>query len=208
MENRQENQEPKIVPSIDSVSKYLMYGLSLPERTIRSTSAIVSGAVNQSAELLVPQAFRSSKSYDVLVKQMLDFLAHDVGGVKRDSPVQSDVEDFVARKTIGGFVDLAAMPLLHVSPLTVLAIVSDVAYGSQTYLNELTAELKQHGVIAENSTIDHAADLLAAITDTSSKAADAMGAPPLSISWTRKNNRGGSRSSGARCHQGHPQSRN
>ena len=186
MENQEPKQDKKTTPKIDSVSRYLLYGLSLPERTIRSTSAVVSGAVNESAELLIPQAFRSSKSYDVLVKQMLDFLAHDVGGVEREAGVEADVEDFVARKTIGGFVDMAAMPLLHVSPLTVLAIISDIAYGSQTYLNELTAELKQHGVIAEDSTIDHAADLLAAINETSSKAADAMGAPPLSIEGLAK----------------------
>ena len=82
--------------------------------------------------------------------------------------------------------DLAARPLLHVSPMTVLALVSDIAYGSQTYLKELTAELKQQGVIDENSTIDRASDLLAAINATSAKAADAMLAPPLSITGLAK----------------------
>ncbi len=189
MEDGTKKTESKLTPSIESVSKFLMYGLSLPERTIRSTSAVVSGAVHESAELLVPQAFRSSKSYDVLVKQMLDFLAHDVGGVERgstDVDPESTVEVYVARQTVGGFVDLAARPLLHVSPMTVLALVSDIAYGSQTYLNELTAELKEHGMIDENSTIDHAADLLAAIKDTSTKATDAMCAPPLSIEGLTK----------------------
>jgi hypothetical protein len=171
-------------PSFDSVSKFLMFGLSLPERTIRSTSAMLSGAVNESAELLLPQAFRSSKSYDMLVKQMLNFLAHDVGGVKREPDAVSagaNLENYVARQTVGGFVDLASRPLLHVSPMTVLALVSDIAYGSQTYLKELTAELKQQGVIDQDSTIDRASDLLAAINVASSKAADAMLAPPLSV---------------------------
>lgn len=176
-------------PTLESISKYLMYGLSLPERTVRSTTAAVSGAVNESAEMLLPGAFRSSKSYSLLVKQTLDFLAHDVGGVERGEAIKDqnvDVEGYVARQTVGGFVDLAARPLLHVSPMTVLAIVSDIAYGSQSYLNELTTELKSQGIIDENSSIDHAADLLAAINQTSSKAADAMGAPPLSIEGLAK----------------------
>lgn len=189
-----ENEEPQEsestgVPSVNRISKFLMYGVSLPERTIRSTSAALSGAVNESADLLLPQAFRSSKSYDLLVKQMLDFLAHDVGGVQRnesEADPDSEVEGYVARQTVGGFVDLAARPLLHVSPMTVLAIVSDIAYGSKTYLKELTDELKQQGVIDEDSTIDHAADLLAALKETSSKAADAMVAPPLSIEGLNK----------------------
>ena len=98
----------------------------------------------------------------------------------------ADVEGYVARQTVGGFVDLAARPLLHVSPMTVLAIVSDIAYGSQTYLKEVADELKQQGVIDENSTIDHASDLLAAVNESSSKAADAMLAPPLSITGLAK----------------------
>ena len=190
MKNEETKQVPSSnIPSLDRVSKFLMFGLSLPERTIRSTSAVVSGAVNESAELLLPQAFRSSKSYDILVKQMLNFLAHDVGGVRRDEASLAEganVEGYVARQTVGGFMDLAARPLLHVSPMTVLALVSDIAYGSQTYLKELTAELKQQGVIAENSTIDHASDLLAALNATSAKAADAMLAPPLSIAGLAK----------------------
>ena len=174
-------------PTLESINKFLLYGLSLPERTIRSTTAVVSGAVNESAQALLPQAFRSSKSYDILVKQMLDFLAHDVGGVERAADTNAeDVEDFVARKTVGGFVDMAAMPLLHVSPLTVLAVVSDIAYGSKEYLKELSAELKEQGVIAEDSTIEHAADLLNAINETSTKAADALGAPPFSVDGLTK----------------------
>ena len=106
----------------------------------------------------------------------------DVGGVERDSQTPTDqVENYVAKKTVGGFIELAAIPLLHVSPMTVLAIISDVAYGSQTYLKELSTELKEQGVIDKESTIDHAADLLDALKKTTSTAADAFDKPPLSI---------------------------
>lgn len=170
-------QEPK------SVRDYLLYTLSLPERAIRTTTGAASGVVRESAALLVPQAFQNSKTYSSLVGQTLDFLCEDVGGVKPDvSGVEGPVvEDFVARKTVGNFVEMAGMATLHVSPMLLLAVVSDVAYGSQTYLRELAEELKRDGVIAEDSTIDHASDLLTAISNTSGVAASAFNTPPISL---------------------------
>ena len=165
-----------------------MYGLSLPERAIRTTAATVGGAIHESATLLVPQAFRDSKTYNVFVHQMIEMLANDVGGVERktdsthaDQAADGLTQDFVARKAVGSFVDLAGLATLHVSPLTVLAIVSDVAYGSKTYLHELSEELKREGVIDEHSTINSAGELLDAIAKTSSDTADQFDKPPLSV---------------------------
>lgn len=170
-------------PGSSDVYQYLMYGISLPERALRATSAVVGGTLSESAALLLPQAFRNSKSYEVFVQQMLDMMVNDVGGVASDTAESTDegVEGFVARKAVGSFIDLAGMATLHLSPLTVLAIVNDVAYGSQTYLKELSDELKAAGVINEETTIDHAADLLEAIRDTSSTTAGALDLPPLSV---------------------------
>ncbi|MFV1966823.1 MAG: hypothetical protein ACC628_15465 [Pirellulaceae bacterium] len=172
-------------PGFTQVYHFLSYGLSLPERALRSTTALVGGAVTESATLLVPQAFRSSKSYEVFVQQMLDFAVRDVGGVdRRGDGVQEEddrVQGFVVRKTVGNLIDLAGLATLHLSPLTVLAIVSDVAYGSQAYLKELSIELKKAGVIDDNSTIDSATDLLDAVRDATSVAASAFDTPPLSI---------------------------
>ena len=64
-------------PGFSQVYQYMMFGLSLPERALRSTSALVGGALTESAGLLIPQAFRNSKSYEVFVHQMLDFMIHE-----------------------------------------------------------------------------------------------------------------------------------
>ena len=178
-------------PGLDQVYRYLMFGLSLPERTIRSTAAVVSGAVNESATLLVPGAFQDSKTYQTFVKQMLEMVAQDVGGVKKkvdpeNANSEAAVENYVAKKTVGTFVDLAGMATLHVSPLTVLAIVSDVAYGSQIYLNELAVELKKEGVIEEDSSITNTADLLQAISVASAETADSLDQPPISVEGLRE----------------------
>ena len=195
-------------PPISSVYKYLMYGASLPERALRSSSAMIGGVLQKSTELLVPLAFRSSKSYSIFVAQMLDMMTENIGGVvdpQSNSIAESsvgknendkskvtseakptEVENYVARKTVGNFVDLAGMATLHLSPITILAIVSDIAYGSKSYLKELTEELKREGVINEESTVNSAHDLLDAVSSASGTTADAFDMPPISIEGLRE----------------------
>lgn len=196
-ENTESEQKPEPAkshssedPGIRSIYEYLTYGISLPERALRTTSAMVGGALRESASLLVPQAFRDSKSYTMFVGQMLDFVANDIGGVKAetdsqeggdDSEAEDGVDSYVAKKTVSSFVELAGMAMLHVSPLTVLAITSDIAYGSNALLKELSVELKKQGVIPEESTIDSTADLLAVVGETSGDAANVFDLPPLSV---------------------------
>lgn len=130
-------------PGYRRVRDFLLYGLSLPERALRSAGGILGGTLRESASLLIPQAFRNSRTYSVMVQQMLDFLAEDVGGVDRpkDPGAPAKLENFVARKAVGNFVEMAALATLHLSPMMLLAIVSDVAYGSKTYLKELAGDL-------------------------------------------------------------------
>ena len=164
----------------------MVYGLTLPERTVRSAAALISGAAGESVALIVPRSFQDSKSYRVFVQQMLDIVSHDVGGVKKEPPetdkaTKTAAENYVAKKTVGTFIDLAGMSMMHVSPLTVLAIVSDVAHGSTYYLNELATELKSQGVINEDSTIGSTADLLASIGSASASTADQFDTPPIDL---------------------------
>lgn len=219
-----ESQSPNSDPGIDQVYRYLMYGISLPERAVRSTAAMVGGVLHESASLLVPQAFRDSRTYNTFVKQMLDVVSNQVGGVSQDGTAGSghandgntgetppakekkedaenvkpeetpnpdgettpEVENYVARKAVSTFVDLAGMATFHVSPLTILAIVSDIAYGTKTYLNELADELKRDGIISEDSTISSTADLLDAIGAASAETANAFDIPPLSVDGLRE----------------------
>ena len=162
-----------------------IYGLSVPERTVRSIAALASGAAGESASILIPRVFKDSKSYKVFVQQMLDMLSDDVGGVKKETVDRAgateQVENFVAKKTVGTFIDLAGMSMMHVSPLTVLAIVSDVAHGSTFYLKQLADELREQGVINEKSTINSTAELLSAIGNASGSTADEFDTPPIDL---------------------------
>src|SRR5439155_4335592 len=111
-----------------------------------------------------------------------DGLPGEQGGHPGVGALQTgEIENYVARKAVGNFVDAAGLLTFHLSPVVILAVLSDVAHGSNAFLKELAAELKQRGLIAEDSTIDHADDLLAAVQSASSRTADAMNTPPLSL---------------------------
>jgi len=173
------------------LQQFMMYSLSLPERLVRSSVGLAAGAAMETASLLIPQSFQSAKTYELVVTNSLGFLTSNIGGVKSvtgqdasDSESQLD-EDFMARKAVGNFVDLAGMATLHVSPVWLLAIVSDVAYGSSSYVQQLAGELKEQGLIDDTSTIHHVDDVLNAIQDSSGNAASLFDTPPLSVEQLR-----------------------
>ena len=109
-------------------------------------------------------------------------MVHDVGGVENSSPVEPSEDAKLAQKAVGGLLDVAGTATLHLSPITVLAVFNDLAYGSSHYLKKLSEELKREGIIDDDSSIDHVSDLVDALQSTSSRAADAMDTPPISIS--------------------------
>jgi len=147
---------------------------------------VVGGTLRESATLLVPRAFRNSRTYSIMIQQMLDFLAEDVGGVERAAASADQTKDFVARKAVGSFIDLASLATLHLSPMLLLAIVGDVAYGSRAYLHELGADLKRSGVVDQDSTIDSVDDLLAAVGGAAAATAGSFNAPPISVDGLKR----------------------
>ncbi len=172
---------PAPADTSEVLRRYLVYGLSIPERAARSTVGLAAGAVQEAAQYLVPQAFQNSKTYELAVRNSLRFLTVDVGGVAAPAEEVVENQDYLARKTVGNFVDLAGLATLHVSPMWMLAIVSDVAYGTKNYVTELADELKAQGVIDESSTIHHVDDILEAIQGASGHAASLFDTPPLSV---------------------------
>ncbi len=170
------------------VSRFLMYTLSLPERVVRSTVGVTAGAARETAHALVPQAFKSSKVYELVIANSLRFLTEEVGGVERQNRPgeNANLDNFLARKAVGDFVDLAGLATLHLSPIWVFAVVSDVAYGSKTYLNELSAELRKRGLIREDSSINRVEDLLDAIRSNTAETASLIATPPLSVAQLKQ----------------------
>ena len=170
---------------VSEFTKNLLYGLSLPERLLRSGVGLTAGAVKEVAGVLIPQSFQSAKSYEIAIENSLTFLTETVGGVAGSSAAADKAGEHVARKAVGNFVDLAGLATFHVSPMWILAAVSDVAYGSSTYVREVAAELKAQGVIDDTSTIHQIDDVLDAIQRSSGSAASTFDTPPLSVEELR-----------------------
>ena len=173
-------------PFRDRARSGFWYGLSLPERALRSTAGVVGGTLRESAAVALPDAVRNAKTYQVFVGQLLDFMAEDVGGAGGGQRVGTRPDDFLARKTVGNFIDVAGLATVHLSPLLLLAVVSDVAYGSQTYLREVAEEMQRQGVIEDAAKVRRVDDLLDQIADFSSRTAAAFDQPPLSVEGLRE----------------------
>jgi hypothetical protein len=193
---------------VDSLMSGLLYGISLPERLVRSAVGVTAGTAKEIAEFVVPQAFQDSKSYEVMVRNSLGFLLDSVATVSESAPPgtisgadqkssgqvsaansatdpTTNPSRYIARKAAGNFIDIAGLATLHVSPLWVLAIVSDAAYGTKTYLNELAQELQAQGLIDDSSSIHKVEDLFSAVKQASGSAASAFDQPPLSLEELR-----------------------
>ncbi|MEY3460045.1 MAG: hypothetical protein RL215_3202 [Planctomycetota bacterium] len=177
----------------------ILYSASLPERIVRSAVGLTAGTAKELAQFIVPQAFQSSKSYEVAIRNSLNFLLSavgDVGGGTGTAPVAvpppdsaaptADTGRFVAKKAIANFIDITGLTTLHISPLWILAIVSDAAYGTRTYIEELAQELQRQGLIDSSSTIHRVDDLFAAVQKASGRAASAFDLPPLSLNELRE----------------------
>ncbi len=189
--------------TVESLLNGLLYGISLPERLVRSAVGVTAGTAKELAEFVIPQAFQDSKSYEVMVRNSLGFLLTNVATVSEsnsamiaqsDAPltpaqnngdIATDPARYIARKAAGNFIDIAGLATLHVSPLWVLAIVSDAAYGTKTYLNELAQELQSQGLIDHSSSIHKVEDLFHAVKQASGSAASAFDQPPLSLEELR-----------------------
>ncbi|MBL8818647.1 MAG: hypothetical protein JNL58_21650 [Planctomyces sp.] len=191
--------------SAETMFNKLIFGLSLPERLVRSAVGLTAGTAREIAEFVVPQAFQDSKTYEVMIRNSLGFLVSGVGTVSPDAgkaevPAATDSGElkseqgggtaasgqpdpgrYIAKKAASNFIDIAGLATLHISPLWILAIVSDAAYGTKSYLNELAQELRDRGLIDETSTIHKVEDLMDAVRQASGTAASTFDQPPLSL---------------------------
>jgi phage pi2 protein 07 len=132
---------------------------------------------------------------------MLDFVGRDLAGAWRAEAVENstsagpselEIQEeqweqlFLARKTVGSLLDMTALATFHVSPLTVLAVYSEVAYGSRTIIQLLGVRLKEQGIIPAKTIVDDTTSLLAALEKAAGIAAKMFDQPPLSIQGLRK----------------------
>jgi hypothetical protein len=168
-----------------SRSRYLA---SLPERALRSASAIAGGLVRELAGVVLPAGIRRTKLYRTLVDATLRFLVEQVGGVEQATPPGEEqlAGDFLIRRAAGNGLELVGLLTFRASPVWVLAALADLSGAGRQLIQEISESLKKEGLLDPQARFETMDQLLDGLEATSGQLADTINAPPLDIPGLRK----------------------
>ena len=163
------------------------YLLSLPERAVRSASALAGGLLRETGEATLPEGVRQSRLYTNLVEMTLRFMIEQVGEVEGVYPDEAKLdEQFLVRKTAGGGLEMIGILAFRASPVWILAALADVTGAGRNLLADITQSLKDEGLLnpeTEFSTVD---EMLDGLEQSAGKAAETINAPPLDVDGLRE----------------------
>ena len=163
------------------------YVLSLPERVLRSTTALASGLLREVGEVTIPRTLRRTRLYQNLVDVTLRFLVEKVGEVKDVYPGEADLsEDFLVRRTAGSGIELMGVLAFHASPVWVLAALADASGAGSHLIREIASSLKQEGLLDSDSNFNSVEEMLDGLEASAGRMADAINSPPLDVATLRK----------------------
>src|ERR1035438_9932804 len=138
------------------------YLLSLPERALRSMSALSAGLLRELSEVVLPRAVRRTRLYTELVENTLRFLIENVGQVEGAYPPQGKLaDDFAMRRFAGNGIELIGLLTFSASPVWVLAALADLSGTGRQLIREIAQSLKEEGLLAAGAdyeTIDQLLD--------------------------------------------------
>src|SRR5262249_15976671 len=151
-----------------AVNRITPFLLSIPERALRSVTALAAGLLREIGEVTIPKTVRRGQLYQNLVDATLRFLIEEVGGVEGIYPTEEKVaEDFVLRRAAGNGIELIGILAFRASPVWVLAALADASGSGRYLIQEISSALKQEGLLdseTDFTTVDQMLDGLAAFT--------------------------------------------
>ena len=163
------------------------YAASLPERVVRSASALTAGTVRELAIVALPVGFRRGRLYRNLVYVTLQFLVENVGGVASGQPSETKLsEDFLLRRTAGNGIELMGLIAFRASPVWVLAALADLSGFGRALIPEIAASLKQENLLAPDASVATMEQLLEGLERSSAQLAETVNAPPLDVAGLRQ----------------------
>jgi len=160
--------------------------LSLPERLVRSMSALTGGLLREAGVILLPVRLRRAALYRVMVEVTLRFLIEELGRVKGVYPKSADIEDFLVKRTASHGIELLGLLTLHVSPIWVLAALADATGAGHALIEQIAESLKQEGLLERDSHFETLDQLLNGLEKTSAQLADTLNMPPVTLKGLRK----------------------
>jgi hypothetical protein len=166
--------------------KITHYVFSLPERVVRSLSAITAGAVREIGDVVLPARVRRSKLYDSLVESTMRFLIEQVGQVEIEHPRGPLPDQFLVRRAAGNVVEIAGLIAFRASPVWVFAALADMAGAGRDLIGEIARALQKEGLLEQGRKFENVDQMLDGLERTSGRLAEAVNTPPLNIAALRE----------------------
>src|SRR5882762_10894558 len=161
--------------------------LSFPERGVRSLTAIAGGLIRELGEISIPQTIRRSQLYGNLVEATLRFLIEQVGQVKGAYPGGEKLsEDFLVRRAAGNGIELIGILTFRASPVWVLAALADASGAGRFLVREITASLKDEGLLEQGAKFDTVDEMLVGLEASAGRMAANVNLPPLDVESLRQ----------------------
>ncbi len=163
------------------------YIASLPERVIRSLSALSGGMLREAGEFVLPASVRRTTLYKTMVDVALRFLIEQVGQVEGVYPMEGQLTDgFLLQKGASHGIELLGILTFHASPIWVLAALADVAGGGRAIIREISEALKEDGLIERGAHFETMDQVLDGLERTSSHLATTLNLPPIDVAGLRR----------------------
>ena len=161
--------------------------LSLPERGLRSATALAGGLLREVGDVAIPKTVRRSQLYRNLVEATLRFLIEQVGQVKDVYPGEEKLsEDFLVRRAAGNGIELIGILTFRASPVWVLAALADASGAGRFLVREITASLKAEGLLDPGAEFDTVDEMLVGLEASAGRLAATVNTPPLDVKSLRQ----------------------
>ena len=151
------------------------YLLSLPERVVRSASALTAGLVREVSDVALPRRLRRTVVYRIMVESTLRFLIEQVGEVEGAYPVDGQLsDDFLLQRAVGDGIDIAGVVAFHASPVWILAALSDLSGAGRDLLDDIIVSLKQDRLLDADTEFENVEQVLDGLERTTGQLAQAL----------------------------------
>src|SRR6266516_7434854 len=122
------------------------YFLSLPERVVRSLSALSGGLLQEIGNVVLPGSVRRTRLYRTMVEVVLRFLIEEVGQVEGIYPSEGRLaEKFLLQRTASHGIELLGILAFHASPIWVLSALADATGSGRKLIQEISEALQDEG---------------------------------------------------------------
>ena len=163
------------------------YLLSLPERVLRSVSALAGGLLRELGDVALPPAIRRTRLYRTMVEATLRFLIEELGQVEGVFPEEGRLaKDFLLRKAAGNAIELMGILAFRASPVWVMAALADISGAGRQLILEIAESLKQEGLLERETNFENVDQILDGLERSAGRVAETINTPPLDVRALRQ----------------------